>query len=326
MEDSFHRNINYLRVSVTDRCNLRCRYCMPAAGVPLKKHQEILRLEEIVQVVRCAVELGFTGVRLTGGEPLVRRDLRVLISALADLPGLQDLSLTTNGTLLAGFAQELKQAGLKRVNISLDTLNRDRFHYLTRGGELDRVWEGIKAALQAGFQPVKINVVVVAGFNETEIMDFVALAREYPLLVRFIELMPIGESAGQKKCSFMSVAVVKQQIAAKYQLVPETEVTGNGPARYYRIGDTPGTIGFVGALTEHFCDRCNRLRLTAEGYLRPCLQRDLEVDIKTPLRQGADPETLQRLFQEAIAKKPQRHTMYLADQQHQHRMMSEIGG
>ena len=194
MKDSFHRQIDYLRISVTDRCNLRCRYCMPAEGVSLKTHEEILSLEEIFQLVELAVSLGFSKFRLTGGEPLVRKGILSLVERMASLDGVRDLSMTTNGLLLAQYAGELKKAGLQRVNISLDTLKKDRFSYITRIGQIERVFQGIEAALAAGLEPVKINVVVVRGFNDDEILDFASLTRELPLHIRFIELMPIGES------------------------------------------------------------------------------------------------------------------------------------
>lgn len=326
MEDNFHRPIDYLRISVTDRCNLRCRYCMPEEGVPLRKHAEILRLEEIALLARYAAELGIRKIRITGGEPLVRRDLPVLASRLRAIPEIEDLALTTNGQLLEGFATQLKEAGLDRVNISLDTMDPGRYRYITRGGDLARVFRGLEAARRSRLEPLKINVVVIRGFNDDEILSFVRLAREEALHVRFIELMPIGKGMTWGKEAFVSAAEVMDIIQKEFKLRLSSRVQGNGPARYYDLPDSLGTVGCISALSHSFCNRCNRMRLTAEGFLRPCLQSDQEVDLKTPLRAGWEPEEIRKLFVQALQIKPWSHSLDVEGWFRQQRRMSEIGG
>ncbi|MBE3580818.1 MAG: GTP 3',8-cyclase MoaA [Thermoanaerobacteraceae bacterium] len=323
MEDRFGRRINYMRVSITDRCNLRCRYCMPAAGVPLKSHDDILRLEEIVTLVEAAVQVGVRQVRLTGGEPLVRKNVVGLVGRLAALPGLEEVSLTTNGILLGPLARPLKEAGLGRVNISLDSLRPERYRYITRVGNLETVWRGIRAALTVGLTPVKLNVVVVRGFNDDEILDFARLARREPLHIRFIELMPIGTAAAGE-AAYVPVAEIKRKVEEEFTLEPLEALRGCGPARSFRVEGGPGSIGFIGALSEHFCHRCNRLRLTADGKLRPCLYWEGEIDVKTPLRNGASQDELVELFRRAVALKPRQH--HLEEGWEQPRVMSQLGG
>lgn len=324
MRDGYGRTINYLRVSVTDRCNLRCRYCMPEDGVELKKHSEILSLEEIFSLVKCSTVLGIRRVRLTGGEPLVRKNLPELVKRLADLSRIEEVSLTTNATLLERFALDLKKAGLARVNISLDTLQEEKFSYITRGGRLAEVWYGIEAALKAGLNPVKLNVVVVKGFNDDEVLDFAHLTREMPLHIRFIELMPIGESRNINK-EYIPVGLIKEKIAERFAIGPASGISGNGPAKYYTLENALGTIGFIGAMSDHFCHTCNRVRLTADGKLRTCLQNGEETDLLTPLRQGASQQQLVTRMAEAIASKPREHNMF-SDNWNQWRIMSQIGG
>lgn len=323
MEDAFGRRINYMRVSITDRCNLGCRYCMPATGVSLKSHEEILRLEEIVTLVQAATQVGIRRVRLTGGEPLVRKDVVTLVRELAKLPALEEISLTTNGLLLNYLALPLKEAGLTRVNISLNSLRPERYRYLTRGGNIKDVWRGIRAALAAGLTPVKLNVVVVRGFNDDEILDFAHLARQEPLHIRFIELMPIG-TAANRGVGYVPVAEIRQKIAQHFSLQPLEELRGNGPAQNFRVDEGVGSVGFIGALSEPFCHRCNRLRLTADGKLRPCLHWGEEIDVKTPLRSGASQEELVQLFCQAVAAKPKQH--HLKEGWQQPRGMSQLGG
>lgn len=324
MRDGYGREINYLRVSVTDRCNLRCRYCMPEGGVHLKPSEEILRLEEIARLLAVAVGLGLTRIRFTGGEPLVRKNFSYLVARAAALPGVEDLALTTNGVLLADKAEELKRAGLRRVNISLDTLDKDRFFRLTRGGDLAKVKEGIAAALACGLEPVKINVVVTRGFNEDEIEAFANLAREQPLHIRFIELMPVGEAAGLAN-GFVPVREVLERLRRSLALEPAA-VSGSGPASYYRLPGGKGTVGFIAALSQCFCAACNRLRLTADGKLRPCLESDWEVDLRGPLRAGAADEELAGLFRLAVAAKPARHRFGARPLAAGERSMWQIGG
>lgn len=281
---------------------------MPEEGVRLKSHDDILRLEEIVRIVQAALQVGINRIRLTGGEPLVRKNLVSLVQELASLPGLEEISLTTNGQLLESLAFPLKEAGLKRVNISLDTLQPDRYSFITRGGSIEAVWRGIRAALAADLVPVKLNVVVVRGFNEDEILDFASLALREPLHVRFIELMPIGTAAGGH-FGYVPLQEIWQKLAANFKLEPVLDLPGNGPARNFRVAGGPGSVGFIGALSEHFCSRCNRLRLTADGKLRPCLYGGAEVDMRTPLRSGVSIIELARLFQQAIYFKPWGHNL-----------------
>lgn len=326
MLDRFNRQIEYLRVSVTDRCNLRCTYCMPPEGVEMKSHEEILSLEEIVQIVQALVPLGISKIRLTGGEPLVRKGLPSLVKRLAAIPQIKDLSLTTNGLLLPQYAQELKEAGLNRVNISLDTLDGEKYRQITRLGNINQVHQGIKAALAAGLDPVKINVVVIKGFNDDEIQDFARLTLDFPLHVRFIELMPIGQSAKKALDLYLPVLEVKQIIEKDYRLTPVDVLRGNGPAKYYQIPGAQGTVGFIGAISQHFCQSCNRMRLTADGKLRPCLQKGTEYDLREPLRRHASFEELQRIFLQALGEKPKEHNMQKEGWGQQARNMSQIGG
>ena len=325
--DDFGRPIDYLRVSVTDRCNLRCVYCMPAEGVQHRDMNEILTFEEIETVVRAASELGISKLRLTGGEPLARLGIEDLVGMLARVPGLDDLSMTTNGTLLADKAEALALAGLNRVNISLDTLKPDRFQYITRRGRLDNVLQGIEAAKSAGLQPVKINVVVVRGLNEDEVIDFARLSVDEGWHVRYIEMMPIGTDPTWRSDDHVPIHEIRTWITETIgPLHPAAMERGGGPARYYRIaGSDTGTIGFISPVTEHFCDMCNRLRLTADGRLRPCLLSDVELDLRSILRSNASIESIRESLKRAISLKPRQHGL----EEHitpQGRAMSEIGG
>jgi cyclic pyranopterin phosphate synthase len=320
--DSFGRSINYLRISVTDRCNLRCIYCMPPEGVPQMPHSEILSYEEIRTVVQAAAELGINKIRLTGGEPLVRAELPNLIKMLSQIDGIQELSLTTNGTFLKNYARELKQAGLSRVNVSLDTLKADKFQYITRLGKLKGVLEGIEAAKEAGLHLIKINTVVMRGINDDEILDFARMTYEEGCHVRFIELMPFKGVA-----EFVPSVELRQHISLLGKLEPCTSITGNGPAMYYRLAGAKGTIGFISPLTElSFCSRCNRMRLTPDGRLRPCLLGEDEIDLKMPLRNNASMEELKHLILKAVASKPEHHHLEGGNVRLVNRKMSQIGG
>ncbi len=324
--DDFGRAINYLRVSVTDRCNLRCVYCMPAEGIGLKSHADILRYEELALVVRAAVELGVSKVRITGGEPLARLALPDFVRMLAALPGLDDLALTTNGTLLARHARALADAGLRRVNVSLDTLRPERFPLIARRGCLEDVIAGIEAAHAAGLAPIKLNMVVMRDVNDDEVTNFARRTISEGWHVRFIELMPIGASADWAGEGGVPIAEVRRRI--EQALGPLSEVhgpAGNGPARYYRLPGAQGTVGFIAALSEHFCQTCNRLRLTADGKLRPCLMSDQEIDLLTPLRAGAGLDQVRALVAQAIKAKPERHHLGEAPSPRE-RTMQEIGG
>jgi len=322
LSDSFQRPINYLRISVTDRCNLRCVYCMPEEGVTLMPHADILTYEEIYTVVKVAAGLGINKVRLTGGEPLVRLGLADLVKMLAGVEGIDDLALTTNGILLSQHAVALKKAGLRRVNISLDTLKSDRFRRITRCGELGDTLRGIEAAKAADLNPVKINMVVMAGVNDDEIIDFARKTINDGWHVRFIEHMPVTED---ESLNLVSVKEMKKRLDAVGRMEPIKMDVGNGPAKYYRFPGAGGTVGFITPVTEHFCYQCNRLRLTADGKLRPCLLSEEEIDLRGALRSGAAPDELKRLIEKAIASKPERH--YLAEGKRQKgRPFSQVGG
>ena len=325
LSDSFQRPINYLRISVTDRCNLRCIYCMPLGGVSPMSHHDILTYEEIYAVVRAAAELGINKVRLTGGEPLVRSGLPKLIQMLAHIDAIDDVSLTTNGALLSRCAAELKQAGLLRVNVSLDTLKPGRFRSITRGkSNLSEVLEGIEVARSEGLNPVKINTVVMSGINDDELLDFAMKTIDEGWHVRFIELMPFagGDTAIPR---FVSVSEMRKHFELLGELEPCLPSVGNGPAKYFRFPQAKGTIGFITPISEHFCFLCNRLRLTADGRLRSCLLSEDEVDFKQPLRSGISLAGLKRLIEEAVANKPLRH--HLAEgYMPKDRPFSQVGG
>ena len=304
--DRFGRRITTLRVSVTDRCNLRCRYCMPAGGVRLSPRAALLCFEEIAQVVAAAADLGVYRIKLTGGEPLLRRDLERLVAMIAAIASIEDLSLTTNGTLLAPLGRALRDAGLQRVTVSLDTLRRERFRRVT-GGDLKAVLAGIEAADRAGLAPIKINVVALRGVNDDEFSDFARLTLDRPIEVRFIELMPIGHCASVGPEHFMPAAEVRDRLQAIGALVPVVSSSWSGPAQRFRFAGARGTVGFIAPITEPFCERCNRLRLTSHGVLRACLLAGGEVALKPALRPRPDGEALRAAFRDAVALKPARH-------------------
>jgi len=322
LSDSFQRPIDYLRISVTDRCNLRCIYCMPAEGVHLMSHGDILSYEEIYAIAEAAAQLGIKKVRITGGEPLVRAGLPKLVQMLAQIDAIDDISLTTNGILLTRYAAELKSAGLRRVNVSMDTLKSDRFKYITRGGNLGEVLEGIETAKSVGLNPTKINVVVMSGINDDELLDFAAKTVTEEWHVRFIEHMPFTEDTTNS--SFVSVEEMRQRLAVLGKLEP-CSFKGNGPAKYFRLPQAKGTIGFITPVSEHFCFHCNRLRLTADGKLRPCLLSDEEIDLRQPLRSGISSANLKRLIKKAVASKPLRHRL-AEGRVPQDRPFSQVGG
>jgi len=322
LSDSFQRPIDYLRISVTDRCNLRCIYCMPAGGIKLLSHEDILSYEEIYRIATAAAELGIKKVRITGGEPLVRIGLSGLLRMLAQIDTIDDIALTTNGTLLSQYADELKAAGLRRVNISLDTLKPDKFRLITRGGKLDDVLAGIDAAAAAGLNPIKINVVVMAGINDDELIDLARKTVDEGWHVRFIERMPFNKEMASS--TFVSVNEIREHLAVLGELEPCT-FKGNGPARYYRLPQSKGTIGFITPISEHFCFQCNRLRLTADGKLRPCLLSEREIDLCQPLRQGISAEELKKLIKRAVESKPRQHKLAQGCVP-QDRPFSQVGG
>ena len=326
--DAHNRKISYLRISITDRCNLRCRYCMPPEGIAQLGHSEILSYEEILRLASVAVKRGITKVRITGGEPLVRKGVVHLVQQLSTLPGLQDISMTTNGILLAEFAPSLFQAGLRRVNISMDSLNPDQYRDITRGGDLSRVWEGIHAAMRIGIAPIKINVVAISGWNDTEILDFARLTMQNALQIRFIEFMPVGFSTEWKQERCISGEEIKKRLKAFLPLQPvEKEWNGHdGPARIFKFPGSAGEIGLISPVSDHFCASCNRLRLTSDGKLRTCLFSDEETDLKPFLRLGCTDEKLDEILDEALLKKPFRHGMVEGSRKRCHRPMVKIGG
>ncbi|HAC07687.1 MAG: GTP 3',8-cyclase MoaA [Gemmatimonadetes bacterium] len=305
MIDQFGRTVRYLRVSVTDKCNLRCVYCMPLEGLDWLKREEILTYEEIAEVVRTMAGMGLERVRITGGEPLIRRDLSDLVKMIADVPEIEDLSLSTNAVLLADQAEALKQAGVQRLNISLDSLQADRVDAISRRpGSYSKIMEGLDAAEEVGFAPLKINVVLIRGQNDDEIEDFARITRERPWHIRFIELMPTGANLDLSANSFVSCADALRRVRKIEQLEPVDGPFGNGPATYYRFPGAPGTVGVITPMSHNYCDRCNRMRLTASGQLRPCLFGDIETNLRDPLRAGQD---LRPLIEETLRIKPERH-------------------
>lgn len=324
ISDNFNRPINYLRISVTDRCNLRCIYCMPPEGIEHIPHSDVLSYEEISMVAKAAAEMGINKIRLTGGEPLVRARLTNLVGMLSEIEGIDDLSLTTNGILLDRYAQELKTAGLKRVNVSIDSLLPDRFRQITRLGTLDDTLRGIEIAKEVGLYPIKVNVVVMEGVNEEEIVDFARMTVDEGWNVRFIELMPVGEQNEGGQLGFVPVSDIRERVESLGKLEPCT-LDGNGPAKYFRLPQAKGTIGFISPVSEHICFRCNRMRLTADGKLRPCLLRDDEIDMRGPLREGASIEDLKSLIRKAILAKPVGHQLSVGNIA-KSRRMSQIGG
>jgi len=328
--DRFGRVHDYLRISVTDRCNLRCLYCMPEEGVAFAEEDSLLSFDQMEEVVRAAASFGIAKLRITGGEPLVRRGLPELIARLAAIPGIADIALTTNGLLLAQQAESLKAAGVSRVNISLDTLDPARFKFIARRGELRRVFEGIEAAARAGFDPIKLNCVLLKGVNEDEIASFLRLAHERPLHIRFIEYMPIGHADDNWRTHYLPLSRVTEiadELGLGYE--PLGGVKGNGPSEDFRIAGGKGSFGLIHPVSSHFCERCNRLRLTADGHLKPCLYWVDELNVRNAL---GDAEAMRALFLRAMDVKPLNHEMAakLENEAQSHvpteRRMSQIGG
>lgn len=324
--DGFNRPITYLRISVTDKCNLRCIYCMPEGGLPWLRRDEILSYEEITQIVAAAASTGVRTIRLTGGEPLVRRDLSRLVAAIAAVPGIEDVALSTNGLLLEEQLPELLAAGLRRINLSLDTLRADRFEAIARRPGLDAVLRAIDAAIAAGLAPIKINCVVMRGKNDDELTAFAQLTQNRRVFVRFIELMPVHENLGLQRDAYVAAAEMLERIASIGELLPVAGPGGNGPARYYAFAHAQGAIGVITPLSHDYCERCNRVRLTADGRLRLCLFGDQAVDLRSPLRGGATVEELAEIFRSAMLIKPERHHLRLGEASSAMRAFSEIGG
>ena len=332
MKDSHGRVIDYLRISLTDRCNFRCIYCMPEEGVSPMGHDEILSLEEVERLVAIAAKHGIKSVRLTGGEPLVRKGVEDLVRALTTIEGIENISMTTNGVLLPKMAEGLKAAGLNRVNISLDTLDPEQFRQVTRVGNLEDALAGLDAALKVGFSPVKVNAVTVRRLDQ-DFLAFAKLSLDRPLHVRFIEYMPLGQEAGDGLAGWGKEDVISSQellerinadaLAAGMEPLAPADKTplGWGPAKYMAFPGAQGTVGFISPLSRHFCSQCNRLRLTADGKIRPCLFSDEEYDVRAALRSGTD-EQVAAVLMEALGAKPDEHH----DKVGTERNMSAIGG
>ncbi|MHB1481858.1 MAG: GTP 3',8-cyclase MoaA [Bellilinea sp.] len=323
--DRFGRNIHYLRISLTDHCNLRCVYCMPE-DMTFRPNSEMLQDEEILLLVRLFASLGFDKIRLTGGEPTVRAHVVDLVREIAAVPGIKSLSMTTNGVLLSKLAQPLKDAGLQRVNISLDTLDAKRFKAITRWGSFNQVWEGIQASEAAGLTPVKLNAVVVRGFNDQDIASMAGLTLDYPWQVRFIEMMPFGGATELQRQQVVTAEEMQARIIAELgPLTPGNNGHLDGEARIFRLPNAKGELGFISSVTAPFCSGCTRVRLTSDGKLRLCLLRDKEVDLLTPLRQGATLEELRQIVLDGVWAKPWGHGLAEGDFA-TNRVMSEIGG
>lgn len=314
MTDTFGRTVDYLRLSVTDLCNFRCQYCMPADGVCKRDHSEILSVEECVEIGHAAVNCGVRKIRLTGGEPLVRRGILDICSGLRSIPDLQELCLTTNGSLLSKFAEPLRASGVDRLNISIDTLRPERYKAMSRCGELSDVLEGIKAAERAGFEQLKLNTVLIGGFNDDEIGDFLALTMEHPWEIRFIELMPMGPCAGWEKSCFIPNTTVLERFP---MLEP---VEAQGVARRYRLPGAKGTVGLISPVSHEFCDGCRRIRVTADGKLKACLHSREELSLR-----GLHGDALEAAICEGIRQKPERHHLTLRASDTP-RNMNQIGG
>ncbi|MFD3157248.1 GTP 3',8-cyclase MoaA [Haloimpatiens sp. FM7330] len=324
MLDQFGRNINYLRISVTDRCNLRCVYCMPEEGTEFLPHKDILTFDEIYRVVKIAAKLGISKVRITGGEPLTRQGLPKLIHDIKTLPQIEEVCITTNGIFLEKYIDELIKSGLDSLNISLDTLQEKKYKEITRGGNLEKVIRGIKLSLDKGIKKVKLNTVIMRGKNDDEIMDFVELCEKFPIDIRFIELMPIGEG---KQFKSLSNDDVKQIILKERQL--SSNVVQNlllGPATYFKTGSSKGSIGFISPMSHRFCSQCNRIRLTSEGFLKQCLHWRYGIDLKNIMRNGIKDEQLEQIIVKGIYEKPNKHGFKQPTIYEDNRNMFQIGG
>jgi cyclic pyranopterin phosphate synthase len=323
--DAYQRRIDYLRVSLTDRCNMRCVYCMPEQGMTFQPRPELLTSDELLRVLRAAAAAGFRKIRLTGGEPMLRPDIVELVRDIKAIPGIEHIAMTTNALRLRHLAAPLKAAGLDRVNISIDSLDAEKFRLMTRGGSLDDVWAGIEAAAEAGLQPLKLNVVIVRGMNDEEVVRLAALTQRYPWELRFIEVMPLTGVAGLAQEGVVSSADVQQHIEAAFGPLDVAGRASSDPARRYTIPGAPGTIGFISSVTDPFCATCNRMRLSADGRLHLCLLRDDELDLRAALRGGATQDELEQLVRHAVAIKPWGHGLpegVLPSR----RGMSELGG
>lgn len=323
--DTCNRHLNYLRISITDRCNLRCVYCEPQKQIKKLHHNQILTYEELTRLIRVGVNLGIRKVRITGGEPLVRKGIDHFLFQLCSMKQLHDISLTTNGTLLKNHLDPIQQAGIKRINISLDTLKPGKFQKISGFNGFTRVWKAIIEAHERGFYPLKLNVVVLGGINDDEIEELAKLSFDYPFHIRFIEYMPVGPTP-----LFFERAIYADEILGRLtklgELVQVRKEPMDGPAKRLKFRNAPGEIGIISPMTHHFCDQCNRLRLTADGRLRPCLLCNDSIDIKTLIRSGASDNELAGLFMKAARNKPARHHLVSGNIEHISDQMSSIGG
>jgi len=317
MNDQFNRNITYLRISITELCNLRCRYCMPEEGICKKSHSEMMTEDEIIMAVEAAASLGITKLRITGGEPLIKKNIVSICQRCAQVPGIEEICLTTNGILLPPLAKALKEAGVSRLNLSLDTLNPEKYTYITRGGSIDGFHAGLNAALAEGFEKIKINAVLIGDFNDDEIVDLANLTRQYPVDMRFIEMMPMYDNEEFNSDSFISYKKVLEQLPDAVPLPPDGSV-----AKLYHLPGAYGNIGLISPVSAHFCKECNRIRLTADGKLKPCLHAAEEYPLK-----GLSLEDMKKAFREAIWNKPKWHgDLDATHQSNAGRTMNQIGG
>jgi GTP 3',8-cyclase len=324
--DDNNRIINYLRISITDRCNLRCIYCLDDEDFDYKPHEDILTYEEVLDLARLFIQRGIRKIRITGGEPLVRKDFLSFIERLNRIRGLEEIALTTNGVLLERYASNLKECGVHRLNVSMDTLKRERYLHITRRDYFEQVWRGVREAERLGFYPIKLNVVAIRGLNDDEVTDFARLALEKPYHIRFIEYMPVGQTSRWSSDQFISVGELRTLVEKSVSLEPVQSGPTDGPADRFKLRDGAGEIGFIGAISHHFCATCNRLRLTAEGRVRSCLFSDEEVDLKIPLRQGRGDPCISNLIEEAIRQKPCGHNFDVFGLYRCGRRMVKIGG
>ncbi len=323
--DRYNRYLNYLRISITDRCNLHCIYCTSNDFVPSLPHKEILRYEEILRLVRIGVNLGISKVRITGGEPLVRKGVYDFLDELTKIDGLSDVSLTTNGVLLKDNIEKIKSAGIKRINISMDTLDRQKFEKITGYDLFHQTWEGIELAQKMGFDPIKLNIVALRGINDDELVDIARLSFSYPFYVRFIEYMPIGTPCVNISGNLL-IPEIKKRLSVLGKLIPVEKGINDGPATRYKFEGAKGEIGFISPLSHHFCNKCNRLRLTANGQLRPCLLSDYQEDLKGALRKGCLDNDLADIFLSTVSHKPFEHNLVSDKPAMISGRMSAIGG
>lgn len=328
MKDLYNREIKYMRVSLTELCNLRCRYCMPENGISKRHHDDMMTQEEIIKTIRVASRLGISKIRLTGGEPLVKKNILDIVSKIKEIDGIEEICLTTNGVLLGKYAKDLKDAGLDRINISLDTLNKEKFKYITRIGNLDDTLKSIDAALNLNFKRIKINTVLIGGFNDDEVYDIASLTKNNDLDVRFIELMPMYDSGDFGENAFIPcekvVEIMQNELKEKFNNVTLDKINSekSSVAKLYKVSGWKGHIGLISPVHNHFCSECNRIRLTADGKLKPCLHSNVEINVK-----GLDENSIEQKIIEAIKLKPQSHdVLSYTSRSNANRNMNEIGG